>query len=59
MPPRTSVATDPSVEVTRLFQMGSPRPLAMKSRYRSNVGQKKTCDRSIRIRSGLTDNITR
>ena len=58
-PPRTSVPTDPSVDVTRLFQIGNPRPLATKSRYRSRVGQKKTCDRSIKIRSGLIESITR
>ncbi len=58
-PPRTSVPIDPSVDVTRLFQIGSPSPLAMKSRYRSRVGQKRTWDLSIRIRSGLSDSITR
>ena len=31
-PPRSSVPADPRVDVTRLFQIGSPRPLAMKSR---------------------------
>ncbi len=58
-PASTTVPSPPSVDVTRLVQIGAASPLATKSRYRSNVGTKNSADRSIRIRSGLIDSMTR
>src|SRR3989449_1468023 len=56
---RPTANSAPTVDVSRLFQMGSPKSLTTTSRNRANVDQKMKAERSTMMRSGFTESSTR